>query len=160
MRKFVSKALRSLSRGADGKAKSGGGRPRKAARRKPAADRLEHSVESLEESLLRLEQELAGRLDGGLVSRLEDELVGAVDTSPDKRSQRAAPPSRADSGEIAAPGQARPMTPERRKLIRQALEVQRSQQKVLDSLSREDRARLQAVAMKALFDKKRDAGPE
>ena len=160
MRKFVSRALRSLSRGADGKAKTSRGRPRKAARQKPTADGLEHSVESLEESLQRLEEELAGRLDGGLVSRLEDELVGAVDAPPVKRSPGTTVPSNADSGEATVSAPARAMTPERRKLIRQALDVQRSQQKLLDGLSREERARLQAIAMKALFDRKRDAEPE
>ncbi len=46
------------------------------------------------------------------------------------------------------PGQA---TPERRELIRQALETRRSKAHVLDGLSREERDRLYVVALKTLI---------
>ncbi len=52
------------------------------------------------------------------------------------------------------------MTPERQELIRQAMEVQRAQSKILDDLGDEDKQRLHALALKHLLGKQPDADDE
>lgn len=51
----------------------------------------------------------------------------------------------------------REMTPERQELIRQAMEVQRAQAKILDDLKDEDKQKLYALALKTLLGVEPDA---
>ena len=80
------------------------------------------------------------------IESLEDELV----ESPGNASRERAEP---DAAPVEAPetAGARPMTAERRDLIRQAMAVQRSKAKLLNELSPEQRKKLRVLARKALL---------
>lgn len=79
------------------------------------------------------------------------ELAAPADTS-------STPPVQADEATAAAPSQgsdttvspgSKPMTPERAELLRQAMAIHRKKQGILSSLSREDRERLNQMALAA-----------
>jgi len=91
--------------------------------------------------------------------------------APAKRPAKAAPPSKAViPARVAAKAPARPVDPaaaaaraavgERAKLLRQAMEVHRAKQTILDHLSDEDRAKLLTMAILTFMNEGSESDPK
>lgn len=143
MVKFISKALSTLTlrkRGAKTRKRRPSVKRKKA--EPPSGDATVTNTEPATETIETIES-------------LEDELVESpVSASETNAEPVAAPVAVAAREEIAEAPEtlgARPMTAERRALIREALAVQKSKAKLLDELSPEQRRKLRILARKALL---------
>ena len=129
MAKFLSKALSSLGIGKKAAKKR---KPRRPAKPASAAEPVAPAE---------TDSEIADTIES-----LEEELVQSLGSNAEDDT-----PADEETAVTAKATDGRAMTPERRKLIREALAVHRSQAKLLDELSPQDRERLRAMARKALL---------
>ncbi|WP_413204707.1 hypothetical protein [Rhodospirillum sp. A1_3_36] len=108
----------------------------------------------------------AAARDAALGKRPKKAQKKTKGTPPSAPSATTAPPedappevvgdARTEAMEAIRTNQARIMTPEREKLISDALAVHRAKQKILADLSDEDRRKLMVTAMRALLNEGKD----